>query len=86
MRLYLASKTEEVRAHAVTEMDADNDVIVPDTQTGTEKREDVLVCTNISRAESEVLHLAFGSLTVLLEKPLSLVLTLCKSKLSPKKF
>ncbi|GFO08086.1 hypothetical protein PoB_003459100, partial [Plakobranchus ocellatus] len=40
MRLYLPSKTEQVGAHAVTEMDEDNDVIVPDTQSGTEQRED----------------------------------------------
>ncbi|GFO16844.1 hypothetical protein PoB_004334900 [Plakobranchus ocellatus] len=40
MHLYLASKTEQVGAHAVTEMDEDNDVIVPDTQSGTEQCED----------------------------------------------
>ncbi|GFO18490.1 Pol polyprotein [Plakobranchus ocellatus] len=40
MRLYLPSKTEQVGAHAVTEMDEDNDVIVPDTQSGTEQCED----------------------------------------------
>ncbi|GFO41358.1 hypothetical protein PoB_006786300 [Plakobranchus ocellatus] len=35
VRLYLASKTEQVGAAAVTEMDAHNDVTVPDTQSGT---------------------------------------------------
>ncbi|GFO35297.1 hypothetical protein PoB_006180200 [Plakobranchus ocellatus] len=34
MRLYLPSKTDQVETHAVTEMDADNDVIVPATQPG----------------------------------------------------
>ncbi|GFO17699.1 Pol polyprotein [Plakobranchus ocellatus] len=38
--LHLASKTEQVGAHAVTKMDVDNDVTVPDTQSGTEQHED----------------------------------------------
>ncbi|GFO17696.1 hypothetical protein PoB_004420100 [Plakobranchus ocellatus] len=38
--LHLASKTEQVGAHTVIEMDADDDVRVPDTQSGTEQRED----------------------------------------------
>ncbi|GFN74530.1 hypothetical protein PoB_000103600 [Plakobranchus ocellatus] len=38
MRFYLPSKTEQVDAHAVTEMDTDNDVIVSPSQPGTKQR------------------------------------------------